>query len=104
MVDWGERLQAPVIFRWCQKLHTALPFPFLPLPSPRLPLLPGQYSPKPVGGPRRVGSLTLQGGPGEEAQWLQVRDQERRGGCPQGWQPGAGEETQNTHLWGWPMG
>ena len=62
MVDWGERLRALVIFGWCQKLHTALPFPFLPLPSPRLPLLPGQYSPKPVGGPQRVGSLTPQGG------------------------------------------
>ena len=65
--------------------------PFLPLSFLCLPSLPGQSSPKPAGGPQKVVSLTHQGGAREGGQWLQVRDRVGRGGCPQGWQPGAGK-------------
>ena len=107
MVDWGERLDALVSFsgvRSCTRPFLSLSCPFPPLSFPCLPSLPGQSSPKPKGGPQKVGSLTRQGGAREGGQWLQVRDGVGRGGCPQGWQLGTGEGTQNAHLWGWPIG
>ena len=94
MVDWGERLDALVSFsgvRSCTRPFLSLSCPFPPLSFPCLPSLPGQSSPKPEGGPQKVGSLTRQGGAREGGQWLQVRDGVGRGGCPQGWQPGTGK-------------
>ena len=69
MVDWGERLHTLVSFsgvKSCTQHFLSLSCPFPPLSFPCLPSLPGQSSPKPEGGPQKVGSLTCQGGAREE--------------------------------------
>ena len=69
-------------FTW---LFLTLSCPFPPLSFPCLPSLPGQSSPKPKGGPQKVGNLICQGGSREGGQWFQVRDRGGRGGYPQEW-------------------